>query len=910
MSTHTRTRTIKPSIRLRQSTSIKPSQPSFPPPNVILHPDDANSKILNALARALLSVDNRAMTIKDLSEMVVNHGFVSQNSSAASQAISTYLRSHYARCDAQQDYPLLLRHTMSGTVTDDQLSPALYSTSGGAHIESPLNDRLTNFRRGTTVYYLSRVTGAPCPFARANIRLSDYALPSSSSAAVVEQDRPSTLAKVHCGQKRKRRSTRECVLRQNHQQPRSSSPLSSFSSDDDSNDHRDDDSQSSDTDDDQLDEQPPPKVKLTLKLPPLARVMAENRANNSKITSDSSLPEQRESCLPPYPRRSISIPPYTPSTDFPSYSCFTPILQSIPHPFHQSYRRSPSIPYSVASPPPDSEDEEDNGANHHDSDSHLPRSPSSSYSDSSDIDCDDEDDDDDPFDADFEDPEMDSGGDGFSSSDWDDEEEDDVDLENEADSFSTWDSPGPRSPSAPPLPSAAVLVKEEPTDVQGILDQWEDVLDSEPHIKVKVEPTELKWDWDVSSSPEQWNPTSSSSASASPPHIKQEEDSSFDFSLSFSAPSFTDWRNSPVVPVSPTSPISNQQSFAFSLSQPSPSDEPTLPSDPAITQSLASLIHTMSVNSPTTLSSVPTCTPCVSPDDTRIQGSHGSISLNSVHTCQPCHPEICAREVEGISVYQTSLGPYVISRRIDTDFVNLTPILNHALLPSPPVHSIPNATITSKGPSNIQGLWVPLSVAQTYNQVVGNALATFLSDNLTQLFPDAFVAYVHQLKNGGPSSWFGTGYSGRVQVKEAVDAAAVAALREARPPVSQLTTSTSPPLSPGRITEEMQMLPLSPKEEEIFQELCVNLEWEQDTPPMSATSLKTVILEDFTGLARDRSPSPLSSCPPSPEPTRKIALSPPPPSHNPNLRRSKRVANASKSRTTTGSSQKVSRKVA
>ncbi|KAG7092298.1 hypothetical protein E1B28_008660 [Marasmius oreades] len=904
MSTHTRTRTIKPSIRLRQSASPKSPQLSFPPPRIILHPDDANSKILNALARALLSVDNRAMTIKDLSEMVVNHGYVTQNASAASQAISTYLRSHYARCDAQQDHPLLLRHTMSGTIADDRLFPALYSSSGGAHIDSPLSDRLTNFRRGTTVYYLSRVTGAPCPFARANISLADYAL--SSSTTNVDQDKPSTSTKVHCGQKRKRRSTRECVLKQSHH-PRSSSPLSSFSSDDDNNDRNDDDdSQSSDTDD----EQPPPKVKLTLKLPPLARVMAENRANNIIVTSVSpdpdqqqSPPDQRESCLPPYPRRSISIPPYTPATDFPAYSCHNPVLQSIPHSFQQLSRRSPSIPHSVASPPPDSEDE-GSPADFQDSDSHSPPSTRSLYSDSSDSDCDD--DEDDPFDADFEGPELDSGGDGFSSSDWDDEDED-VDLKDEDDSFSTWDSPGPRSPSAPPLPSASVSVKEEPTDVQGILDQWEDVLDSES--QVKVEPTEWKWDWDVSSQ-EQCNPSSSSSASASPLRIKQEEDTSpFDFSLPFSAPSFTDWRTSSVDPMSPMSPISNQQSFSFSLDQSSTSDEPTLPSDPTITQSLASLIHTMSVNS------APVCTPCVSPDDTRIQGSHGSGILDNgvgvVKTCHPCYPEICARQVEGLSIYQTSLGSYLLSRRTDTDFVNLTPILNYALLPHPPIHTISNATTMSKGSVDFQGLWVPLPAAQEYNQVVGNTLSTFLSDNLIELFPSAFREWVYQSKRCGSSAQhcFGMGLPSGVQVKEVVDAAAVAASsREAHPPLSQIATSTSPPSSPGRLNEEMH-IPLSPKEEEIFQELCVNLGWEQDAPPMSATSFKTVILENSMGLARDRSTSPLSSCPPSPEPANQIVLSPSPPPNNPNLRRSQRVANASKSKTSIRASRKGSRNV-
>ncbi|KAL0579962.1 hypothetical protein V5O48_002046 [Marasmius crinis-equi] len=880
MSTHTRTRTVKPSIRLRQSSSPK-SALQFPPPHVILHPDDANSKILNALARALLSVDNRAMTIKDLSEMVVHYGYVSQSSSAASQAILTYLRNHYARCDAQQDHPLLLRHTMSGSNSDDYLLPALYSTSGGAHDSQP-SDRRTNFRKGTTVWYLSRVTGAPCPFGRANIRLSDYAMPSSSTATSNDHERASSMPSVRCGQKRKRRSTRECVLRQ--QNPRSSSPLSSLSSDDDNRHYddndEDDDSHSSDTDDDddQLDEQPPPKVKLTLKLPPLAQVMAENRSNTinvQKVAPDhqQALPEQRESCLPPYPRRSISIPPYTPSTEFAVYPCFNSSYKPVPPPSNPqqslSSRRSPSIPHSVASPPPDSEDEEGSVSDHIDADSPSPHAPAPLYLDSSDIDGDEDEDDED--DADYEDPEMDVDRDEFSSSDWDEDEDD---LDQEGDSFSTWDSPGPRSPSAPPLSAAPVLVKEEPTDVQGILDQWEDVLDAEP--QVKIEPPEWKWDSD-STSHEQWKTSSSSSASSSPPHIKQEEDTSpFDFSLSFSGPSFTDWRSSSVDPVSPTSPVaSSQQPFFFS-------PEPDLPSDPTITQSLVTLIHTMSVTSPTALfpdhnkavAPPASSAPCISPDDTRIQrSSDGSSGANGdvvVHTCHPCVPQIHATQLEGIPVYQTTLGPHVVTRRIDTDFVNLTPLLKHTLCQAPDVNNIPGATVVSKGSPDVQGLWVPLSVAQTYNQALGNLLPAFMNDHLVELFPSAVKEYAKPR----PSRVFGKGFASGMQPMEVVDAVTTV---PAPAPLTQLQM-VSPPLS-----EEVSMLPLSPREEEIFQELCVNLEWEEPMP-MSA---KTVMVDDRTPLSMSRSPSPLSSCPPSPQ----LATAPPPPAApNPNLRRSKRVA--------------------
>lgn len=108
---------IKPSARLRQSpdppsparkivhksppennTSSSNNFPQFPPPHIVLHPDDANSRVFLAIGRSFLSVvrpypdattsslsdlpsscqDNRAMTIKDLAEMTVNFGLVCQ----------------------------------------------------------------------------------------------------------------------------------------------------------------------------------------------------------------------------------------------------------------------------------------------------------------------------------------------------------------------------------------------------------------------------------------------------------------------------------------------------------------------------------------------------------------------------------------------------------------------------------------------------------------------------------------------------------------------------------------------------------------------------------------------------------------------------------------------------------------
>ncbi|KAH7916036.1 hypothetical protein BJ138DRAFT_1109173 [Hygrophoropsis aurantiaca] len=239
--------------------------------NLILHPEDANSKVFQAIYRAFIAVENKAMTIKDLAHMTIECGLACQNVSAASQAITTYIRNHLQRCDAQQDHPLLLRHMLSGTAADDDLRHGLHSLSGGAHAppKQASRPRHTNFRRGTIVWYLSKATGVACPFARAGIRLAEYRTDSDHVP--------------RCGQKRKR-------LRSRGQ-----------------DDHASD---SGFADGDSDSDAPPAKVKLTLKL-------RRPSPDLSDADDDDPIrPEQDQPwSLPPYPRRSISIPGYTPSRD-------------------------------------------------------------------------------------------------------------------------------------------------------------------------------------------------------------------------------------------------------------------------------------------------------------------------------------------------------------------------------------------------------------------------------------------------------------------------------------------------------------------------------------------------------------------------------------------------------------------
>jgi len=150
----------------------------------------------------------------------------------------------------------------------------------------------------------------------------------------------------------------------------------------------------------------------------------------SEEDDQQSTAKQEESIFPPYPRQSISIPAYTPSVEDLYPELFTP-ASSIP-----TCQRSSSVARSVASPPPDSEEEDDSfsrGSTSRRRHSYALARPSSSQSD---------------VEADF------------------------GDVDDDFDAATRYESPAPRSPWTP-SGEDGIVVKEEPTDVGGILEAWE-----------------------------------------------------------------------------------------------------------------------------------------------------------------------------------------------------------------------------------------------------------------------------------------------------------------------------------------------------------------------------------------------------------------------------------------------------
>ncbi|KAI0831126.1 hypothetical protein BC628DRAFT_1407693 [Trametes gibbosa] len=968
----TRTRSnsaIKPSIRLRHSPDapqfqrrIKPATarknkqgsvdlsspppppptleyPTFPPQHVVLHPEDASNKVFLALGRALMSVDNRAITVKDLAELSMQFGLSCQNVSAAGQAIATFIRTHYTRCEAQDDQPLLLKHSMSGTIFDDDLVPALYSRVGGAHctLNNGAQNRLTNFRRGTQVWYLSKATGAPCPFTRAGIRICEYnedgkigTIPNPGRERKRERDRLRKATQA-CGHKRKRL-------------PRSCADKGSLSSD------------SSDFEE----EERPPKVKLTLRLRPcLASTPGASSSRSACSASPSGSPqpeddsdvEDDESDSDSMSVQEdeenlndtgtalehlhcpvdVSLRPCAISTLPP------PSLPAFPAPI-ESYRRSTSIPYSEmsGSPPPDSEAEDD--------DYHISMTNTHRLYPRS---CTSTDDEDSAWDGDF-----------FG----------DVD----GDAETQWDSPGPRSPSV--QIEDEVVVKQEPTDVRGLLDAWEDLESRATDMKVidivaqaaaaerqmeehtasddlskwtwpstnpesaedikqeDVEPNLLFTDSDLSPPPDVAPPIAQYD-----PYDSPVEECPFGFN---GPPSYDlQWRDveilgpdsvkprdledgvwheyrvrpaSPEESIQPFSPGSSTAPVSSLPLSPKPSRAALTPLDVKSTDAGANIApgRTPSITSPSLITSL-TSLYIRRPTEPATSGLRASIHCREeassstsaapcgglysqeepllIHTVDPLEPAIFATQFEDVPVYQMTLNAFRFFRRVDTDFVNLSSITHYLGVDCPPVY---DAVIVLGGTTAVRGTWVPLDVARSV--VPGESpFKVFLSGDLHLRFP----ASLNALRSIGDQKFVSTGYGHQFRSASDARRQTRTSHRLELPPREFETSwedhiSTHPPfiLATSAINGHQSLAEevpppmveaLSPTEEAIFHVLCADSEWD-DVPPIGE-------------CAPDVACAVVQPC---------IAADIP---QERTLRRSKRVANTVTTRSRTRSSKRGSR---
>lgn len=700
------------------------------------------------------------MTIKDLAEMTLNFGLVCQNVSAASQAITTYIRNHLSRCEAQQDHPLLLRHTLSGTSADDDLVPALHSRVGGAPLQrQPLDStcpnqniptgRHTNFRRGTIVWYLSKASGVSCPFSRAGILLSNY--PVSTSNTKLRKQSHNQMEK--CGEKRKRLISRRCRttdrLSESASPSPSSSPVDSGYAESASN--------SSDEEDEP---ERPPKVKLTLRLRPSPTTtdptdiidLSHDTSSDEDIDMSPAVPDisPEPSCLPPYPRRSITVPCYTPVSP--------PSLQYIfpPPPIDQSR--------GSASPPPDSDHEED-------------------------------------IDFDFSSDEEESRG--VSVKVEDEGEDNSIGAsQNVRDMLDAWedlDLNRARSYSYPESGFASMVRENESRHVVA--------------PEVKVEELEM-WEWEFDSG---W------AGACGEVEVKKEDASEMLNGLSLS-PISAPWSGFPLSPMSPLtpSPTSPGSSTGFTFhysSAPSASPRvngspprPTHAKKPSLERKNSVLdwqdaellgpdsVHIAELElewakgtrrtrfaPPVPDASSSSSEDCQMADPDPPPERKDQVVV--VHTCVPCDPPVSATQVEGIPVYQTTLplrSPHTtrtLLRRLDTDFVNLTPLVA-AFSPSPSPHAavlpvLPPSAVRFEHPNSaVAGVWVSLDCAREFlrtsvqscpqraeqplsqDETLRTSVEVFLSDELVMRFPSALRDFWRASKPGRMLGQFGVCFEG------------------------------------------------------------------------------------------------------------------------------------------------------
>lgn len=154
------------------------------------------------------------------------------------------------------------------------------------------------------------------------------------------------------------------------------------------------------------------------------------------------------------------------------------------------------------------------------------------------------------------------------------------------------------------------------------------------------------------------------------------------------------------------------------------------------------------------------------------------------------------------------LGSIIFLRRIDTDFVNLTPIIHYAGAPFPILNSITNLTVINKGSPIVSGTWVPLTAAQAYireHALPGNVLDTFLSDKLHEEFPQALQDFHLSNTPGRMLNQFGRHFGSTLDAIE-----------------SESTRSAAPVTETCALSEDDLCMdsPLSASEQEMFHALC------------------------------------------------------------------------------------------
>jgi hypothetical protein len=211
-----------------------------------------------------------------------------------------------------------------------------------------------------------------------------------------------------------------------------------------------------------------------------------------------------------------------------------------------------------------------------------------------------------------------------------------------------------------------------------------------------------------------------------------------------------------------------------------------------------------------------------------------------------------------------TLKTHTLLRRLDTDFVNLSPIVAFSKTPYPVLSTIPNATLISRGSAAVKGTWVPLAAAQAYvrdHPLPHGVLDVFLSDALSERFPPALQEFARGSDGNGSVGRalgkFGAHFGSTLQATQLClsqsgqSGSSSSPRREPDNIITSFFTPISVPQNKIPDSEDANATePLSSTEQQMFSELCVTTDWDKDSPA--------------TATQREFEPplSPLSDCPP------------------------------------------------
>lgn len=284
------------------------------------------------------------------------------------------------------------------------------------------------------------------------------------------------------------------------------------------------------------------------------------------------------------------------------------------------------------------------------------------------------------------------------------------------------------------------------------------------------------------------------------------------------------------------------------------------------------------------------------------------------------------------------IGSRRLLRRIDTDFVNISPVAAYTGASIPSTSTAVQVQVT-KGSAAVSGTWVPLNVAQSYLQsclapasklssteraTLQGLLHIFLSDVLFERFPTALQDFHRSSTPGRLLQQFGPHFQSTMVPSIAEHQQGWDALHHPHHHLYEAIT-LGPSLSwapRGSRTfdpadQSVEDTQLSPSEQEIFQAICANPDWEQDAPAVEMEPAH--VLEREEAIPEPKFVTELVAQPQLitvdqgieevPQPAALVPLLPKTPlaprgtseNFNQPLRRSKRVADALSSKTQTRS---------